>query len=269
MRVIGWGLVVLASLALALAVLTGYVNRVAVNSDQFANRASVVLADPAVKRLVADRLTDQAIEQVPALGVVRSLIHSVAASIVGTAAFSEIFHAAVLAAHRDLVSGSTSRLTLQIASIGPTLAAAVQEVDPSAAQALRSAQQIVLVSRNVGSLTANVARDAKTLRWLWIVFAVASLICAALAIAVSRPRRWAIRRLGIGVLAVGALLLVGLLVGRSVAVGQAQGADAQAAVGAIWDAYLTGLRTVAFVLVGIGLVVALLARGGRRVSVAV
>lgn len=255
-------MVVAASLALLLAVLSGYVDRVAINSEQFANRATVALRDPSVKHLIADRITDGVLDEVPELNVVRAVIHSVVAGIVGTRDFSDLFHSGALEAHADLVNGSASTLTLRVANVGAVLAAVLQQLDPAAARAVQSAQ-IVLLSRNIGSFAASIAHAAKTIRWLWVLFAALFLACAAVAVAISRPRRRAIRRLAVGIAGVGVLLFIGLLVGRRIAIGQVEGADARAAVGAVWDAYLGGLRTASLLLAAIGVVGALVVRGGE------
>lgn len=258
------GLVIVASLALLLAVLTGYFDHVAINSEQFANRATVALRDPSVNNLVADRITNQILNEVPDLVALRPIIHSVVADIVGTRAFTNLFHSAALAAHAGLVNGSASRLTLRVANIGAGLAGTLQQLDPSAARAVQSAEHIVLLSRKVGSFTATIAHAANTIKWLWALFALLFLACAGVALAISRPRRRAIRQLGVGVAGVGVLLFVGLLVGRRIAIDQVQGADARATVGAVWNAYLDGLRTASLVLVAIGLLAAVIARGGKR-----
>jgi len=51
-------LVVVASVAVLLAVVVGYVQRAAVNSNQFANRATAALRDDSVRSLIATRVTD-------------------------------------------------------------------------------------------------------------------------------------------------------------------------------------------------------------------
>jgi hypothetical protein len=251
------GLVAVAWLALALAVLTAYVDHVAVNSDQFANRATVVLGNPAAKRLIAGEITGQVLERVPHLVALQPLVRAAVSAVVASSAFTGLFRAGVEAAHATLVSGSASRLTLSIGNVGTVVASALALVDPSAARALRSTQQIVLLSRNVGSLTATIARGAGVISWLWAVLAALFLVCAAAAVAVSRPRGAALRRLGVGVAGVGVLLFVGLLAGRAIAVGQVHGADAKATVGAVWDAFLGGLRTVSLALAVAGVVAAL------------
>lgn len=50
-------LVVVACVAIVLAVVVGYVQRAATNSDQFANRATAALQDSSVRSLIAEPMS--------------------------------------------------------------------------------------------------------------------------------------------------------------------------------------------------------------------
>ena len=70
---------VLASLAIVLALVTAYARQAAVNSDQFANRATAALRDDSVRSLIAQKLTDEVILKNQAdLIAARPIIESVA-----------------------------------------------------------------------------------------------------------------------------------------------------------------------------------------------
>jgi hypothetical protein len=98
-----WVLVVLACVAIVLALLVGYVRRAAVDSDQFANRATVALKDDSVRSLIAERITDQLVlEKRADLTTARPLIQSVVSSAVGGRAFTGAFRAGVRDLHRTL-----------------------------------------------------------------------------------------------------------------------------------------------------------------------
>src|SRR3954452_119725 len=89
-------LVVVASAALLLAVVVGYVRRAAVDSDQFANRATAALRDDSVRSLVATRITDQVVlERRADLLTARPIIQSVVSSALGGSAFTRAFRAGV------------------------------------------------------------------------------------------------------------------------------------------------------------------------------
>ena len=261
-------LVLLATVALMLAVLDGYVDHVAINSSQFADRSLVVARDPSVQRLIAQRITHAVIERVPLLAVLSGTVQAIAAHLVATSAFRDLFRASVLHAHQALISGSASRLTLRLGNLGGTLAAAIGNFVPSATHLAGQIDNFVLVSRNVGAFTRSIARAAGIVSWLWAVLAAASLACTTLAIAVSRPRRRALIWLGLGIAVAGALLLGALLAGRGVAVSQVAGADARATVGAIWDTFLGELQTISLVLLVAGVMLAATAGVATRVLAA-
>src|SRR4051795_12988559 len=93
-------LVVVASVALALAVVVGYVRRAAVDSDQFANRATAALRDDSVRSLVATQVTDELVlKHQSDLIAGRPIIESVVSSVVGGRAFTAAFRAGVRDVH--------------------------------------------------------------------------------------------------------------------------------------------------------------------------
>ena len=97
------GLVLAASAALVLALVAGYTRRAAVDSDQFANRATAALRDDSVRSLVAERITDDVVlKNESDLIAARPIIESVAAAVVGSRAFTSLFRSAVRDVHRAL-----------------------------------------------------------------------------------------------------------------------------------------------------------------------
>jgi hypothetical protein len=252
-----WALVVLACVAIVLALLVGYVRRAAVDSDQFANRATVALKDDSVRSLIAQRVTDQLVLKKQAnLIAARPLIQSIVSSAVGGRAFTGAFRAGVRDVHRAVFNRDQHTLTLAVGDIGAIVAAGLELVQPSVAQRVRTTAKIDLLHRDIGSIDARLARaadDIRLLAWLFLFLAVA---CAAGAIALARDRRRTVVRLGVGTAIGGVIVLVGLAVARSLAVDHVTGADARDAVNAVWDAFLGDLGTAAFVLAGAGAIVA-------------
>ena len=94
---------VLASLAIVLALVVAYARQAAVDSDQFANRATAALRDDSVRSLIAEKLTDEVVLKNQAdLIAARPLIESVASEVVGGRAFTSLFRKAVRDVHRAL-----------------------------------------------------------------------------------------------------------------------------------------------------------------------
>jgi hypothetical protein len=80
-------LVVLAALALAVSALAFYAERVLFDSNRFADRVEVALAEPAVARDVGGTLTDEIVHARPDLIAVEPLLRSVSEQVVRSAAF--------------------------------------------------------------------------------------------------------------------------------------------------------------------------------------
>jgi hypothetical protein len=252
-----WTLVVIASVAIVLALVAGYVRRAAVDSDQFANRATAAVRSEPVRALVAERVTDQLIleHQSDLIGA-RPLIESVVSSVVGGGAFTNAFRAGVRDVHRAVFDRDQHTFTLGLADVGTMVAAGLELVRPSLAKQVRASGDVDLLHRDVGDASAKAARIAHTIRllaWLLLLVAVAA---GAGAIWLARDRRRTVIRLGIGAAIGGFVLVVGLGVAKSAVVHHEATSGEQDAVRAIWDAFLKDLHTAAWILAAAGVVVA-------------
>ena len=256
-RVVVRLLVVAASVVMVLALVAGYARRAAVDSDQFANRATAALRDDSVRALVAERITDDVVlENAADLTAARPIIQSAASGIVGSRAFTGLFRSAVRDVHRALFEGDRDTVTLTVADVGTVFAAALEQVRPSLARNLESTGRVALLKRDVGSVTGDLARLGDKVRVLALVLLALSLILAAGAIAVSRDRRRTVVALGIGLAGAGVVLIVAYAVARSLAIDQVEGPENRAAAGAVWDAFLGDLRTASWILAGSGAILA-------------
>jgi hypothetical protein len=250
-------LVVLASLAVVLALVAAYARESAVDSDQFANRATAALRDDSVRSLVAQKITDEVVLKNEAdLIAARPIIESVASEIVGGRAFTGLFRRAVRDVHRALFKRDRNTVTLTIADVGTVLAAALEQVRPSLAKELRSTERVEIVRENIGSLSATLADIAERVQLLAILLIVLSLVLVAAALLVSPDRRDTVIELGLGAAVAGGLLVVAYAIARSSAVNHLEGPDEQAAARAVWDAFLGDLRTEGWILAGSGAVMA-------------
>jgi hypothetical protein len=249
-------LVIAACTVTLLALVAGYARRAAVNSDQFANRAMAALRDDNVRSLVAARITDQVVLKNADLIAARPIIESAASAVVGSRAFTNLFRSAVRDVHRALFNRDKNTLTLTVADVGTVLGAALEGLRPSLARKVQSTGRVALVQRDVGSLSATLARLGDRIRALALLLLALSLVLVAGALAVSNDRRRTVAELGIGAAGAGVLLVVVYGVVRSLAIRHVEGPEDQAAAGAVWDAFLGDLRTAAWVLAGSGAVIA-------------
>jgi hypothetical protein len=250
-------LVGLASLAIVLALIAAYARQAAVDSDQFANRATAALHDDSVRSLIAQKVTDEVVLKNEAdLIAGRPIIESVASEIVGGRAFTGLWRKAARDLHRALFKRDKNTVTLTVADVGTVLAAALEQVRPSLARELRSTERVEIVKRNIGSLSATLANIAERVKVLAILLILASLLLVAGGLFLSPDRRSAVIELGVGAAVAGGLLVVAYAIARSAAVNHLEEPDEQAAARAVWDAFLGDLRTEGWILAGSGAVIA-------------
>lgn len=250
------GLAALAAVLLFAATLAAYLRVAVVDSGGFADRAAAAVQDRSVRTLVADRVTDQVIlRDQPDLISARPIISAAISGIVGGGAFRGLLRRAVLDAHRAVVTRDQGTLTLTLADVGTVAGAALEALRPSVAARVRTSGAVTLLRRRV-AVAGDVAHAAQRVRVLAYVFAALALAAAVAALSVSPDRRRTVAMLGIGAAAAGVTIVVVVAAARTLALARVGGADERAAAGAVWDAYLSGLRTWGWVLAGSGAVVA-------------
>src|SRR4051794_8674082 len=250
-------LVVLASVAIVLALAAGYVRHAAVDSDQFANRATVALRDDSVRTLIAERITDRVVlAHAGDLLAARPIIESVTSAVVGSRAFAGLFRSAVRDAHRGIFHRDQNTVTLTVKDVGTVVAAGLEALRPSLARKVERIGRVKLIRRDIGTASATAARAAETVTVLAWGLLVVALVLAAGALALSPDRRRTSVQLGVGVAVGGALVVVACAIGRSVALDQLAVPEERAAAGAVWDAFLTDLRTAGWILAASGAIVA-------------
>jgi hypothetical protein len=256
-RLAVWALVALASVALVLALVVGFVRRAAVDSGQFANRATVALQDDSVRSLVAEQVTDQIVlARASDLTAARPLVESVVSSVVGSRAFTGAFRAGVRDVHRALFARDEHTVTLALADVGTMVAAALEVVRPALARQIETRARVEVVRRDIGDANARLVRVADTITILAPLLLLVSVLCAAGATWLSADRRRTVVHLGAGAAIGGLVLVLAWDIARGVAVRQVGGPDARDAVSAVWGAFLGDLRTAAWLLAACGAVVA-------------
>ena len=242
-------LVVIASVLLVGATVTAYARLALFDSQQFANRASAALAEPAVRTAIGDRVTDQVVLRNDAdLIAARPLIASAVSGIVGGGAFRSLFRRAVLDAHRAIFTGDRDTLTLTLADVGTVVAAALEKLNPQLADDIDAGERVVLLKRDLGAVTADVVRAGEKLQVLAWVLGALTLAAAVAALVFTPDRRRTSSQLGIGIAAAGLTIVIAYTVARALLV--------DGAAAGVWDAYLGDLRAFGWVLTGAGAVVA-------------
>jgi hypothetical protein len=248
---------VLATISLVLALVSGYLRLAVLDSDQFADRATAALDDSAVRDLIARQITDQAVLRANRdLVAVRPVVESAASAVVSTGAFKGLFRTAVRDLHRTVFTRDQSTATLTLLDVGVLLSNALESFAPQVAKQLPAdfTAQLNTGETALNSLdTAGTADGVESLFW---IFGVATALLLAAGILLAPQRRRGILRAGIGVAVAGALLVIAYQLGRTAVLARFSSPDDRAAAGAVWDVFLQDLRTWALVTLGAGVVIA-------------
>ena len=244
-----------------MAVALSYLGRAVLRPGPFADRAVAALRDPAVQTDVADHVTDA----VTGIGggdlvAVRPLVRSVAGGIVGGQAFAALFRRAILEAHDAVVRRGDGRLLITVGDLGVLVQGVLERLAPAAARRIGAERASTLFTLHPGGAVIDVVQAARAVYSAAWLLAVLGAIAAAGALLLSDDRRRSARQLGIGLAVGGVVLALLVIVGRAIAV-QLAPAGRGPAVGAVWTAFLGGLRVQALLLAGTGAIVAGAASG--------
>ena len=259
----------------AIAVLIGvpltYSGHVLSDTGQFSNRATALLAQPSVRAVIAARVADQLVadEHIPA--AFTPLVGRAVDLAIGSRAFRPIFSAAVADLHRSVFEQGSDTITLRLARVGSVIQNALKRFSPElAAQIPRSVtDRVIEISGGDFGRATRVARAIEGAHTVGIVLLIAAGAVFLLAIFEAGDRRRGLRYVGIAILVDGLVLVVGYALSRSLVVNHFAAGDDRNAAGAVWNAFLSGLRSDAVLLAAAGAVVAVVMwairprRGGR------
>jgi hypothetical protein len=257
-------LVGVAVLLAVLALVLSYLGRAVLRPGPFADRAVATLRDPAVRDDVADRLTEAVTRAKGGdLVAVRPVVRSLAGAVLGSKAFAALFRRAVIEAHTAVVQRGDGRLLVRVADVGVLVQGALERFAPAAARRIGAERVATLLTLSPGSAVLGLVRDAKRVYSAAWILAVLALLAAVGAVWLSPDRKRTVRQTAIGLLAAGLAIVVLLTLGREIAE-QAAPAERGAAVGAVWAAFLDGLRVQALLLAVAGALCAGAASGWLR-----
>jgi hypothetical protein len=246
---------VIASLAILVTLLANYANHILVSTANFSGRAVNVAQTPAVESLIAGIVADRLVADAGNESSVQPVIEDAVREVLSNGQITGQIRAAATSLQSELVSGTATRLTLDLSGLGPPLASKIQSESPELAAEVRNLSTITVLDVPIPATDAtaihalaNVARDSSLLL-------VLSAALIALALLLSPRRARTLRGLGLGVLLSGLLAVGVYLVGRGFVLDEFSAMAARTAAGAAWSTYLGGLETWGFVLAGIGAVI--------------
>jgi hypothetical protein len=187
-------IVALAALLTVAAVVAGYMRHELLDDQRFSQRATHALKDRDVRDLVAREVTDRVVLKAdPDLLAARPLIETVTASIIGSGPFASLYGSSVRRLHSSLLSGRSSRLTLDLRDAGIVVRSGMRQLSPALARKI-DAHDVTL--RSTEGVIDDAARGARTLRRLsWVLLGLA-LVAAAGGLALAPVTRDGVRLLG-------------------------------------------------------------------------
>ena len=261
-RAVAWILVSLATVALAVAVLTVYASVNIFDANRFADRATSVLDEPDVREAVASRVAGGIVSIEPDLLGARPLLETATDAIVGSPAFEQLLRGAVADLHRTFFGREKDTVALTLADVGVLVAEAVRSFAPAIAKRIPADVEPTLtsISEDQTGVLADGAQVAEDVEGAALVSAGLVLALMLSAVVVSPDRRRTVGQLSVCVAVVGALGVVTFEVSRLLVAGRLEDPSDRLAVGALWDALFLDLRTWSIVLIVVGTVVAAAAR---------
>jgi hypothetical protein len=246
----------------AIAVLVGapltYAGHVLGDTDQFSTRATSLLDNPSVRSVIASQVADQATASLSVPALLEPVVSRAVDLAVGTSTFRQIFRAAVGDLHQSVFANGSDTVTLRLANVGKILIDEVRKVSPAlAAQIPQSvADEVITISGGDFGQATRAARAIERAHTVGVLLLVAGGVAFLLAVALAQERRRALAYVGIGVFVDGIVLIVVYAAARPVVLSRFAVGDDRSAAGAVWNAFLTGLRSDAIVLAIAGAVVA-------------
>lgn len=280
------GLVVLGTVLTFAAIFSIWVNRQALNTDNWVDTSTRLVKNEEVRGQLSDYLANQLFANVDVAGELREalpprlaplataaagglqqLAPQVAERLFETPRFQALWEAANRKAHEALLrilNGGSSRLSTENGEVKLRLGAVLAQIGEGSGvgETLVSklppdAGEITIVKSDELSLAQDVS---KLLRKLPIVLTLAALLCFALAVYLSPRRREALRSVGFAFVIAG-LLSLGLrgFAGTYVVSGLSRTTSVEPAVEAVWSIGTSMLVTIATSAIVFGLLVALAA----------
>ncbi|MFI5976465.1 hypothetical protein [Streptomyces sp. NPDC051452] len=236
------------------------------DTDRYVTAMAPLAADPDVREAVADtvgdgilRAVDQHLDVRPVRGSVRPFVRDAVRSFTQTEAFrmawdtgNQVTHDAVLRALRE---EDERDVTVDLAPVTAQVKRQLTEDHVPLAQRIPVEHTAVAVLP-AGELVA-LRKGFQVLEVAGFWLPVAAVVFAAAGIGLAVRRRRAVVATALGTALGGALLVLALAVGRRMTLSDLPADVPHPAVGAVYDALTGTLRTVAWLLLGLGLAVAL------------
>lgn len=246
----------------AIAVLFGvpltYAGQVLGNSAEFSARATSLLNDPSIRSLIEERVQVQAIQSAKVPSQYVPLVTRAVDRAVRTPAFHRVFDAAIADLHTSVFISDSDTITLRLTHVGKLVTDELHRVAPGLAAQIPPSltHQTIRISGGGFGQATRAARAVERAHTEGVLLLVAAGVVFLLAIAQAAERRRAVRHVGIALLFDGVVLVAAYSIVRPVVLSRFAVGQDRSAAGAVWNAFLSGLRSDAVILAISGAVVA-------------
>jgi hypothetical protein len=286
-RVTATALVVIASIVTFLAILAVWVNRQALNTDNWTKTSTELLQNPVIRDRVAQRLTDELFSSVdveqavanvlppraavlaaPAANALRTQVEKQAQKALARPDVQQLWADANRTAHEQLLAvlnGGGKTVSTQQGVVTLNLSSLLAELQQQTGVGGRLRKVLPASATNITLFRANQLKAAqngvKVLRPLPVILLLVAIGLVAIAIAIAPQwRRKAVRAFGIGLVVAGlAALLVRSVAGGAFVDSLAKTAAAEPAVKDVWTIATDMLVQVSVATIGYGIVMVLAA----------
>lgn len=232
--------------------MAGYARYELADKRAFSARGASALEDDRFRAAVAEKTFDGLVQVVtPELLIARPLLVPAISALAGPPPFRRVFERVLRARQRALLEGRSGFVFDLTRADGPVLEA-IRSVSPRAARAIGPDLQLrlaVLEARSFEVVGVRVLADLA--RWWWPLL-IGSLLCAAGCALLAGGLREALALLG-GAVAGAGLIVAALVTAAGLLVESHAGTIgddpdlARGALGALWDAFFSDLRSAALI----------------------
>jgi hypothetical protein len=211
-------LVVAGGLLTALAILSLWSWRTFASSQGFADVATDMLKEPAVRAEIADQILDAMQDQTATAtwaATARPALEQIVEQVVALPAFQGIFHAGARQAHAAVVEGTRSGMLVDVHDSAQIVKESLALVYPALADGIPDQAFNILVGVSQNTPADTLVTTASIAGWLALPLAIASWTCFFFAIRSANDRRRAIEAVGLCLVIVGVAFFALLAVGVS------------------------------------------------------
>jgi hypothetical protein len=247
------GFVLLAALTLL------WVDQVVFDADQFANRATRVLESSEAREAIATEIVNEIIENGGSqLVPYRSLIISLAADVVGTPAFRDVFRRAVVQAHRSVFTEDGAGVALNLSGSLDILTSSLRITNPDVAARIPANLSEVIVDGTAQVRNLELWQTAEDLSSVLSLLLVLAVALGAALLFLAPSWRGGGLRIGVALFGAGVGVITLSLVAPSVVAARVRDPGVADAVRPIVESFVGDLRVLGLWALALGVIAAAL-----------